>query len=86
MRCREVKRGYSSAVSGECSVTLDISKEEADELRAALKIVDKYKNKAIKEAKRELKYNITKDSDWHMIGYAVKNDCVIVTIEDGACG
>ena len=85
MKFREAKQVFSGPVNGECRVVLDISREEADELRAALKVVNKYKREAIKRAAKGSKYNI-EGSDWHMIEYGVKNDCVIVTIQDGACG
>lgn len=52
-----------------------------EELLAALKVVDQFKNTAIKT----LDYDPTK-ADWHMIDYAVKTDCVIITVSAGMCG
>ena len=70
-------------VSVESIVRIEATAEELAELRAALKVVDKFKSKALHTAH-------TKDSpsiaDFTMVGYAIKTDAVIVTIQQGACG
>jgi len=68
------------AVGYEKTIRLSSSPEEMAELRRALAIVDRYKKAAMTEAKAG------KDADWTMIGYAVKTDCVLVTITQGMAG
>lgn len=76
-----VKKIFSGPVSGELEVTIGITKEQADELKQALAVVQRYEKQALKAAKVS-----KKESDWVMLSYAVKNDKVIVNIQDGACG
>lgn len=78
MKVEEIFRGF---VNCRRKVTLDITKEQSEELMQALKVLEKYKKQAISA----LEYDI-EDSDWHMLEYTVKSDCVIVDIQDGACG
>jgi len=68
-------------ISTTATVTLETTREAADELRAALAIVDKHKKAAMKALKWQ-----ERNADWTMIGYGVKNDAVIVTVEQGMAG
>lgn len=77
---------YDGSVSGETLVALEISKKEADELRTSLKIIQKYEKLALKSFFNKFKYDPSKESDWYMIGYSVKNDKVIINIRDGSAG
>jgi protein tyrosine phosphatase len=81
MKAEEVIKGYDGAVRGERSVVISATKQETDELRAALAVVERFKKVALQAAKVK-----EKDADWTMLTYAVKTDKVIVKIEDGACG
>lgn len=81
MKVESVKDVFQGAVSGQVDVTLAIDQSEANELRQALKIVDKYKKVAV----AALAVNPT-ESEWHMVTYSVKNDKVIVHIKDGMIG
>ncbi len=82
----EVTTLQAGAVWGGYQVAIDISPEKADELRKALKIVQDYEKIALEAFKDKFKYNPTKTSDWCEIGYSVKNDKVLVIINDGMCG
>jgi hypothetical protein len=68
------------AIGYEKTVRVNATPEETAELRKALAVVERYKKAAMKAAKAG------KDADWTMIGYAVKTDCVLVTIEQGMAG
>jgi hypothetical protein len=70
----------------ESRVEISILKEQADELRQALSIVQKYEKLATQAFKHEFKINPKKDSDWCEVSYAVKNDRVFVHIRDGMAG
>lgn len=72
------------AVYGKTEVRLDASVEDLAALRQALATVDKFKQEALKAA--GAKEGPKGTADWTMVGYAVKTDCVIVTVEQGACG
>ena len=74
-----IKTIIDTAVRAKREVTLPIDKKQAEELKNALSIVEKYKKEAFK-------FVDVVDSDWVMINYKVSNDKVIVTVEDGACG
>lgn len=74
----DTKRG---AIWGRSEVLVEATPDETTELRRALKIVDRFKKRAMRAAKTN-----EKQADWTMVGYAVKTDAVIVTIEQGACG
>lgn len=76
-----VRKIFNGPVNREQEVTIDISKEDADELRNALRVVQRYEKQVLKAAKVS-----KKESDWTMISYAVKNNKVIVIVQDGACG
>ena len=82
----EVSRIWQGAVCGEHQVAIDISREQADELRKALSIVQKYEKMALAVYKDKYKYNPDKESDWCEIDYSVKNDKVLVLIRDGMAG
>ena len=73
----EVSSIWQGAVCGEHQVAIDISREQADELRKALSIVQKYEKMALA---------VYKESDWCEIDYSVKNDKVLVLIRDGMAG
>lgn len=74
-------------VQGAINLTMEVTlvppkgTEDTTGLRLALAEVDRYKREALKA----LKLN-EKDADWMMVEYAVKNDCVVVTVKQGACG
>ncbi len=76
---REKKTLYQGAVSYKMEVTL-VPDDGTDELRAALAVVDRYRKVAFAALK------VGAEADWTMVDYVVKDDCVIVTIEQGACG
>ena len=68
-------------VSGYTRISFDLSVEESDELRQALKTVDRYRTSALK-----IENTSEEDADWTMYQYEVKTDKVIVTVEQGMCG
>lgn len=76
-----IKTLDNGPVNGSKEVIISCTKDEADELRKALAIVDKYKKVAYKALKHK-----EKNADWTMEKYKVKNDRVIVIVESGACG
>jgi len=83
MKVRRIENIYNGPVNAKSKVILEITKEQSEELRQALKLIDRYKDEAI----RALKYKAEiKGADWNMFGYAVKNDCVVVEVQVGACG
>lgn len=83
MKHRNVRTISSGAIHLKKEVTLvpEQGIEATNALRLALALVDRYK----KAAMIALGAN-DKTADWTMIEYSVKNDCVIVTVEQGACG
>lgn len=83
MKHRDVQTISSGPVHVKKEVTLVLDKgvEDAKELRAALAVVGRYRTAAM----RAIGWT-EKDADWTMVGYAVKNDCVVVVVEQGACG
>lgn len=83
MQVLKTKQHHNGPVNCHHEVILGITKEEADELRKALKLITKYE----KAATSELGFaQVIKSSDWHMFGFAVKNDRVVVDVQLGACG
>ena len=56
-------------------------KADTDALRAALAVVQAYRDAALKALRTK-----EKDADWTTVDYAVKTDCVVVTVSQGACG
>lgn len=81
----EVRQTYNGAVAARWEVNIPLAAEgEADELRAALAVVQKYQEQAAKAAK----VRVGKDGncDWAMYGFVVKNDKVLVEVQAGACG
>jgi len=70
------------AISGYKTVRIPGTKEQMDELRQALAVVDRYKQKAMKVG-HAVKENW---ADWMMVGYAVKTNCVEVKVEQGMAG
>jgi len=86
MKLESVERGPSGVVWGLTNVSIEITREESEKLRAALAIVQKYEKAALQAVRAKHKYNPAKDSDWCEIAYSVKNDKVIVGIRDGMAG
>lgn len=86
MNIESVEIGPGSVVWGLTNVFIGITKEESNELRAALAIVQKYEKAALQAFHHKFKHNPAKDSDWCEIDYSVKNDKVIVGIRDGMAG
>jgi hypothetical protein len=76
----------NGVVWSENQVSIDITKAQSDELRAALSLIDKYKKIAIKEYRGKYKFNPERESDWCEFGYSVKNDKVLVLIRSGMAG
>lgn len=56
-------------------------KADTDALRAALAVVQAYRIAALRALRTS-----EKRADWTMVDYAVKTDCVVVTVSQGACG
>lgn len=78
-----VQEHQFGAVYGKTVIRIEATPEELAELRLALATVDKFKSVALRAAKAKEGRN---GADWTMVGYGVKTDCVIVTVEQGACG
>lgn len=62
-------------------LTIQATPTQTNELRQALAVVDRWKKRALAAVGHK-----EKDADWTMVGYAVKTDRVIITVESGACG
>lgn len=84
MKILSSKTVRSSAIDSDVEVIIGFArgKEEADELRAALAIVQKYQAAATQHTKSKPGANC----DWVMLGMAVKNDCVIINVNAGMAG
>lgn len=54
---------------------------DTNELKAALDVVQRYRNAAMRALRLR-----DRDADWTTVEYAVKTDCVVVTVNRGACG
>lgn len=83
MKSRDARTVTMGAIHLKMEVTLVPEKgiEDTNELRAALAVVHRYKKAAMKAL------SLTeKGADWTMLEYSVKNDCVVVVVEQGACG
>lgn len=74
-----------SVVWRKSRVEISITKEQAEELKAALAVVQRYEKLANQAYRQEFKHS-PKDSDWCEYSYAVKNDRVFVSIRDGMAG
>lgn len=81
MKVKESKSLFHGSVCDEDEVVIETSEEESDELRKALRVVDKYRLASL----NKIKYHYA-DQDWTMVEYDVKNDKVTVKIIRGACG
>lgn len=80
----EVTNKHEGAVYGSATVTMtELTQEETDELRKALKVVDKYRLRAHRASGFS---PAPKGGDWSMVDFAVKTDTVICTVQVGACG
>lgn len=86
MKIEKIERVQDGVIWGSTDIHIEITKEESDELRAALAVVRKYEKAALQEITLKNKYNPAKESDWCEISYATKNDRVIVNIRDGMAG
>jgi hypothetical protein len=81
----EVRQTYNGAVAARWEVVLPFtSEEDADKLRAALAVVQRYQEQAARLAKVRVGKN--GNCNWVMYGFAVKNDRVLVEVQTGACG
>ena len=79
-----VKKIFNGPINGEQEVTIDLTKEQAEELKKALALVRNYEKQALKAAKIS-----KKESDWIMVDYTIQKGGyhkLIVNIQDGACG
>lgn len=86
----KLKNILNSAVWAEDHVEIEISPEEANDLRQALKTIQKHKEVAIKAYKSHNGYSPERDhkdpSHWCEFDYCVKNDKIIVIIRNGMAG
>lgn len=65
----------------EIAIPFAEAEEQEAELRAALAVVQRYEKLAMRMAR--VKH---KNADWTMVKMAVKNDKVLVTVQQGMCG
>ena len=79
MKARKTNQKFSG-VSVVTTVKITATPEETTELRRALAVVDRFRKAAFKAAKAG------KDADWTEVGFAVKTDAVVVTVEQGMAG
>ena len=77
---RVVRQGSINTLY-EVTIVPEKGLEDTNELRLALALVDRYKKMALQALK-----TTEKQADWTMIEYAVKNDCVVVTVDQGMSG
>lgn len=80
MKLQTTQKLEESGVRATRQAIFSISQEESDKLRESLKTVDEYKKEAFKALKMD------RGSDWCQTDFAVKNDCVIITVQIGSCG
>ncbi len=80
-----VEKVNVSVVSSQTNITIPIILSEAQELRYALKTIERYNKIGLKHFKIKNKYDVKK-SDWYTIEYCVKNDKLIISIVDGMAG
>lgn len=85
MKLESVEHVGGTVVSARTAVTFSVERKSANELRQALAIVQRYEKAAVKAVQQEI-HNDPRESDWHRFSFAVKNDKVVVTIEDGMAG
>lgn len=83
MKYRDAHVVRQGAINTLSEVTLVPGTEDGDteKLRLALALVDRYKKAALRALKTS-----EKSADWTRIEYAVKNDCVVVTVDQGMAG
>lgn len=72
---------YVGCVQEEKRVEFEITLEEANSLRNALKIVDSYKAAAFKALNKR-----NGDADWCEVEYEIKNDRVFINVKKGSIG
>lgn len=80
-----VERRDLSVCHSQSDVSIELDNGEAEEIRSALKLIQKYEKIALKAIKEKTKICPT-TSDWHNVQYAVKNDKIIVIVTDGMIG
>jgi hypothetical protein len=84
---KRLKTSIVDKTDGPCrskrTVKVEASAEELAELRAALAVVDKFKSAALHTIGWR---DSPEAADWTMVGYAVKSDAVLVTVQSGMCG
>ena len=83
MKLLEVAKKFDTAVSSSKMVVFSVTKDEAEEVRNAIRILDKYR----KEAVSNIKPNPDLD-DWVTTRYSVnkKGDRVFVEVTSGMAG
>lgn len=79
----EVTNKNVGPISVNTTVRIEATTEELAQLRQALATVDRFKQTALRAANAK---EGPKGADWTMVGYAVKTDCVIVTVNQGMAG
>ena len=79
----EVTNKNVGPISTKTEVRIEAAPEELAELRRALATVDKFKQVALRAAGAK---EGAKGADWTMVGYGVKTDCVILTVNQGMAG
>jgi hypothetical protein len=77
---QQTKVVQDSAVYGEYDVTFSISKEESNELKKALAVIDKYEKAALEELKE------TAGGDLRTFRYFLRSNSVIIKVSEGAIG
>lgn len=82
----KISRVRSTAVSTTIAVEISIDTQQAEELRRALAVVDKYRKQAIQAVHHYEKHHPVRDADFCEIEYGVKNDKVVITVKSGMAG
>ena len=79
MKYKEERNRCGGAVSGSVEIVFSATKQEQDELRKALNIVQSYTNVARKKSK-------SNGSDWVETKIYFEKDVVVVKVVDGMAG
>ena len=85
LRSIEISDVFQSVIWSETDVSIALKPGEAENLRDALALIQKYEKAAFKAIKDKTG-NCPTESDWYNVQYAVKNDRIIVKIKDGMAG
>lgn len=80
MKIENTKQIWGGPVNCRYEVIFTATKEEVDELKDALEIVNKWKDQALQ------KVPAANGSDWVMFDYLCHQESVVIGIEAGACG